>query len=231
METQQHKKVLFICYSFSGQTRGLMLHMEKGLEESGISLTSERLETSAPLHFPFGSIRKTVVMMLLTFFRYRVPIKPLSQKCQDNYDLIILAGPTWSYNPSGPVLSLFDRDGATLFKNQTVIPLISCRGYWRVHWLGLKSLLKKHKASVPNRIIFTHPSKEPWRTIGVFLKLAGRSPETSKTIGKHYHKYGHIKEQQKEAFRFGSELGKALINNLPLENINFRTPPTGCNPD
>ena len=82
-------------------------------------------------------------MMMLTFFRKRIPIAPLSDKCKGRFDLMILAGPTWSYHPSGPVLSLLDRNDSTLFANQTVISLISCRGYWRMHWFGLRALLKK----------------------------------------------------------------------------------------
>ncbi|MBU0909428.1 MAG: hypothetical protein KJ717_07650, partial [Proteobacteria bacterium] len=177
-----------------------------------------------PLRFPFGSIRATVIMMLLTFFRKRIPIAPLSDKCKGRFDLIILAGPTWSYQPSGPVLSLLDRDGSTLFANQTVISLISCRGYWRMHLIGLRALLNKKGASVVNRIVFTHPSREPWRTIGVFMKIAGRSPERSKFIGRYYPRYGHEKNQLEEASRFGAMLGQALIEGKDLASLNFQTP-------
>ncbi|MCB2184138.1 MAG: hypothetical protein KQH63_19105 [Desulfobulbaceae bacterium] len=228
MNSLTAKKVLLIYFSLSGQTSSLVAQVANGLRDTGISTTIERLRPVTPMQFPFKSVPSTVLMMLLTFFRKRIPIEPLSPKCQDSYDLIILAGPTWSYHPSGPVLSLLDRDGRDLLSGQTVIPLISCRGYWRMHWYGLCSLLKKHDASVVNSIIFTHPSKEPWRTIGVFLKLSGKSPEKSKIIGKHYCKYGHVKEQQKEACRFGAEIGKALIDSHPLQNLNFQTPLTGC---
>ena len=163
-------------------------------------------------------------MMLITFFRNRVPIAPLSDKVLEKYDLIILAGPTWSYHPSGPILSLCKFEGHRLFPKQTVLPVISCRGYWRMHWFGLRHLLAKHSARIPNKIVFSHPSKEPWRTIGVFLKLAGKSPERSKLMGRVYPKYGHTKDQHEEAFRFGKMIGTALREGNPIEELNFRTP-------
>ncbi len=223
-----NKKILFICFSLSGQTSSLLARFAKGIESTGISVTTERLHPMQQIHFPFRSIWSTFVMMMATFFRRRVPIKPLSEKCSKQYDLIIIAGPTWSYNPSGPILSLFDRDGKKIFSEQNVIPFISCRGYWRMHWFGLKSLLKKNNATIPNRIIFTHPSKEPWRTLGVFLKLAGKSPEKHPFLSKHYPRYGHSKTQQEEAHRFGTLLGEAMIKNTKLDSLNFRTANSGC---
>ena len=224
METTTAKKILFISFSLSGQTSNLVARMASGLEAAGVEGTIERLRPLKPLRFPFGSIRATVLMMLLTFFRKRVPIAPLSEKCRQSYDLMVLAGPTWSYHPSGPVLSLLDRDDSGLFAGVTVIPLISCRGYWRMHWFGLRALLRKHGAVVVNCIVFTHPSREPWRTLGVFLKLAGRCPEKSKFLGRYYPRYGHEKRQLEEAFRFGVLLGEALTAGRDLAALDFQTP-------
>lgn len=216
--------MLLIFYSFSGQTIGLLNRLTVGLKENNVKVVQERLRPITPPKFPIGNVPATVWMMLYTFFRRRMPIRELSAVATENFDLILLAGPTWSYNPSGPVLSLFDRDGRRLFNNKQVIPLISCRGYWRMHWYGLRHLLKRCGAIVPNRIVFSHPNKEPWRTIGVFLKLAGKNPERALWIGNHYLRYGHSRNQRDEAYRFGLQIGEALQGGTPLENINFITP-------
>ena len=185
----------------------------------------EKLRPVEHLKFPVGSYGRTIVMMLTTFLRRRVPIKILSPSVTTGkFDLIILAGPTWSYNPSGPVLSLLDRDSPILFKGRTVIPLISCRGYWRLHWYGLRQLLQKCGAHVPNLIVFSHPNKEPWRTIGVFLKIAGKNPERSKRFGKFYSRYGHSRKQRDEAWRFGLQIGEALRRGRDLSELEFHTP-------
>ncbi|MGV1097784.1 hypothetical protein ACUUL3_00025 [Thiovibrio sp. JS02] len=207
---QHAAKVLIIYYSFSAQTAGLVHRLSAGLAGQGVEVSEERLQPLKQLKFPIGTVPATLAMMLTTFLRIRIPIQPLGSVCQQPHDLIILAGPTWSYNPSGPVLSLLDRDGKRLFAGRQVLPLISCRGYWRMHWLSLRWQLARCGATVVNRMIFAHPSKEPWRTIGVFLKLAGRVPEKGRIVGRYYPRYGHCKEQQEEAFRFGGQIGRTL---------------------
>jgi hypothetical protein len=221
----QKKKILILYYSYSSQTKNLLQAMTDGLEQYPVSVSRQRLEPVSRQQFPIGSIPKTFWKMLLTFFRQRVPIKPLPEHCFNRYDLVILAGPTWSYNPSGPVLSLFDRDGKQLFDGQLVLPLISCRGYWRMHWWGLKSLLNKCGATVPNLIVFSHPSKEPWRTLGVFLKLAGKVPERIAWMEKHYRKYGHTRAQLAEAVNFGRQIGATISGDGDLASLDFKTLP------
>lgn len=217
------QRILVLYYSFSSQTKNLVQSLLDGMAEYEAEIVCERLVPTIPQHFPIGTIPKTFKKMIVTLFRQRIPIEPLPEHCFERYDLIILAGPTWSYNPSGPVLSLLDRDGERLFAQQTVIPVISCRGFWRMHWWGIKSLLKNLGARVPNGIIFTHTSKEPWRTIGVFLKLAGETPERMSWMQDHYPKYGHTREQIAEARRFGELIGRAVTQGDELERLVFNT--------
>ena len=218
------KRILIIYFSFSSQTNNLIHSLEQGLKKNNVEVLSERLVPVTQLRFPVGTILGTLRMMVITFFRKRFPIEPISPQCFDNYDLIMLAGPTWSYNPSGPVLSLFDRDGERLFKDKFVLPLISCRGYWRVHWWGLKGYLSKKGAKVVNLIVFCHPNPEPWRTIGVFLKLAGRVPEKKSWLADKYRKYGHARNQLTEANRFGQMIGKELAQGgKNIHQLNFDT--------
>ena len=220
------KRVLVVSYSYSHQTRNLLKGLIRGLEEEGVDLTWERVSTVQALRFPIGTIPSTVVMMLKTFLRKRYPIKPLKPIVFKQWDMIILAGPTWSYNPSGPILSLLDRDGEKLFSGQSVLPLISCRGYWRVHFWGLHSLLKKCGAKIIcSPIVFSHPTPEPWRTIGVFLKLAGKDPEVGTSwFGKFYPKYGHSRIQMERAYRLGRELGHDIMSGTKPSELQFQAP-------
>ena len=216
-------QVLFIYYSFSGQTGVLINRMAAGMKEQGVEVFFEKLKPVHHLRFPLNSILRTYIMMFTTLIRKRVPIHELSDKCRHDYNLIILAGPTWSYNPSGPVLAFLDRDGKDVLDGRSVVPLISCRGYWKLHWWGLRRKLEQCDANIMNIIAFSHPCPEPWRTIGVFLKIAGRNPERSHFLGKHYSRFGHSNEQMEEAVRFGEQIGEALKGKLPLEAINFQT--------
>ena len=218
------KRILILSYSFSGQISCLTRRLKFGLESQGHQVFKERLEPSVPLKFPTASTFACLRMMVITLFRHRVAIPPLSDMTNQHFDLIILAGPTWSYNPSGPILYLLDHYGKKLFHGKTVLPLISCRGYWRMHWLGLKKILTHCGANVPNCLVFSHPSKEPWRTIGVFMKIAGKAPEHAAFLRGHYKKFGHSKEQQDEAERLGILIGKALREGTSLTNLKLQTP-------
>jgi hypothetical protein len=217
------KKVLLIYFSFSGQTGVLINRFAAGLKEQGVEVFFEKLKPVKHLRFPVGGIFRTFVMMFTTFLRIRVPIQELSSKCDQEYDLIVLAGPTWSYNPSGPVLSFLDKYGKEVLGGREVLPLISCRGYWKIHWKGLRKKLQKCGAHFSNLIAFTHPNPEPWCTIGVFLKIAGKKPERSGFIGKYYDRFGHSNDQMEEARRFGMQIGESLKGNTQLAEIDFQT--------
>ena len=220
---KKNPQVLFLYFSFSGQTGVLVNRLAAGLKEQGVEVFFEKLKPVRHLRFPVGGILRTFVMMFTTFCRIRVPIRELSPKCDREYDLIILAGPTWSYNPSGPVLSFLDRYGSEVLGGHEVLPLISCRGYWKLHWWGLRRKLRRCGAHIPNMMAFTHPNPEPWCTIGVFLKIAGKNPERSGFISKHYDRFGHSNMQMEEALRFGVQIGESLKGNTQLAAINFQT--------
>ncbi len=219
------KRVLIIFYSLSSQTRNLIRALVSGLEEQGVEVTRESLQPVKPIHFPLGGYYKTVKMMVLTCFRMRLAIEPLNDVCNQDYDLVIVAGPTWSYNPSSPVLSFLDRDGKQVLAGRLVLPLISCRGYYRFHAWGLKRLLKKCGAKVLSPFVVTHTTEEPWRTIGVFLKLAGKVPEAGKSWIHHYYpKYGHSRAQIQDVKKIGKEIGSALSGDEDLSTLSFPLP-------
>ena len=203
--------VLIIYYSLSGQSRGLVNLFAAGLRDEGVSVTVEKLKASERVVFPFKSTIHTIRMMVTTFFRLRIPIKPLNTICFSPYNLIVLAGPTWSYNPCGPILSLFDRDGTMLFAGKRVLPLISCRGYYRLHNYLLRRELLKMGAHLEESLILNHPVEEPWSTIGVFLKSSGYHPEKMDLLKNHYKHYGHTKDQLKKVREHGQDTAKRLL--------------------
>ncbi len=220
------KRILILSYSHSNQTRNLLKQLVAGLEKSDIDIFWERLAPEQELRFPIGTIPLTLLMMTQTFLKKRYPVKQLNSKVFDKWDLVIVAGPTWSYSPSGVILSMLDRDGEALIAGQDVLPFISCRGYWRVHFWRLRTLLKKIGArNVCDPIVFKHPTPEPWNTIGVFLKLAGQMPERGKGwFRKYYPKYGHSREQMETAVEVGQKLGEYIIDGQQAEEIHFTTP-------
>jgi len=223
IDTPNPPRVLIVYYSYSGQTAGLLNNFTIGLKSQGVDVVVEKLRPLNPPRFPLGAFLPTFKMMFTTSIRQRLAIREPGAAVWAACDLLVLAGPTWSYNPSGPILDLIDRFGPRLFKGRIVLPLISCRGYWRMHWLGLRRLLLACGAEVPNRIIFSHPAPEPWRTIGVFLKIVGKAPERSRLFGRFYKRFGHSREQLTEAERLGAIVGAALGKGQPMDGLDLHS--------
>ncbi len=149
-------------------------------------------------------------MMARTFVRTSTPIERLPEDLCLHVDYIILAGPTWSYNPSGPVLAML-RNQREVFTGKNIIPFISCRSYWRCHYLQVCHFLKNTSRKIYAPVVFCHVGKEPWRTLGVFLKLAGKKPEVSNSwFTKGYKKFGHSKLQIAHAKELGKLYGDAI---------------------
>jgi hypothetical protein len=207
-------RVLIIYFSLSGQSRGLINLFAAGLRSKGVTVVIEQLQPQNRIGWPFGTIHRTLWMMLVTFLRRRTPIQPVSPACFHSYDLVVLAGPTWSYTPSGPILSLLDRYGQRIFNGQRVVPLISCRGYYRHHQWILKRMLHRFTDLVENALVFRHPVREPWSTFGVFLKSAGFRPEKIALLASHYQRFGHTRQQLLAAKARGEKLGQRLRESL-----------------
>lgn len=203
---QRTPRVCIIYFSLSGQSRGLVNLLAAGIRSQGGEVFIEQIVASQRIGFPFNSVFKTVLMMVLTFFRKRVNILPVSSACYGSWDLFILAGPTWSYNPSGPVLDFLDRFGKPLLRDKTAVPLISCRGFYRMHQRVLSTMLRRCGALPDPAIVFSHPVKEPWSTIGVFLKSAGFRPERLPFLARHYRHFGHNVDQLLEIRERGEQI-------------------------
>ncbi len=100
----------------------------------------------------------------------------------------------------------------SFFKDKQVVPCISCRGYWRTHFYQLRYMLKQRGAEVLAPLVFLHGGREPWRTVGVFLKIAGRMPESKRSwLTRYYPRYGHGRGQVERARTLGEEYGKKLL--------------------
>ena len=208
----KRKRVLIVFYSFTQQTRILLKKFVEGLEGEGVEVALERLEPVDPYTFPFKTNFRLAAAMVRTFFRRRTTIHPVSDICFEDWDCIVLAGPTWSYHPSGPMLDFLDRYGQQVCTGKMVIPFISCRSYWRLHYWTIKHRLKRYNAKPAEPIVFLHPIREPWRFIGLVLQLRGKMVRKDNSwFRKHYPGYGHSKRQGDMAKEEGKRIAQRLL--------------------
>ena len=206
------KRVLIVFYSFSRQTKLMLNKFIEGLECEGVEVTVQKLNPVSPYEFPFRSYCGILKATVETFFRKRFEIEPIEDKCYADWDRVILAGPTWSFHPSGPILEFLKRFGHDVCSGQDVIPFISCRAYWRLNNRELGRRLKKLDARVADPIVFTHLISEPWRTIGLIMQLRGKMVRKENSwFRKRYPGYGHNKEQGHIALDEGRQLARMLM--------------------
>lgn len=206
------KRVLVVYYSYTQQTKVQLKKFISGLECAGIEVSLERLEPVKPYEFPFKTNLRLLVAMMLAFFQKPMAIRPVSRDCLGSWDCIVLAGPTWSYYPSGPVLGFLERYGREVCGGRVVIPFISCRSYWRLHYWTLKRRLEGFGCDVQKPVIFMHPQKEPWRFIGLILQLRGKIPRRENSwFRQRYPGYGHSKEQGIVAREEGGKTAEKLL--------------------
>ena len=204
--------MLIIYYSFTQQTRLLLKSFVEGLEGEGIEVVLEKLEPVAPYNFPFKTNLRLAKAMIGTFLRSRMTIQSVNEKCFMDWDCIVLAGPTWSYHPSGPMLDFLARYGKQVCAGKMVIPFISCRSYWRLNYWTIKQRLLQAGARTAQPIVFVHPIKEPWRFIGLILHLRGKMVRNKKSwFRKQYPAYGHSKTQGIESKAAGQQVALTLL--------------------
>lgn len=205
------KKVLIIYYSFSQQTRLLVKSLAAGFQEGGVEVCFERLQPEESYPFPFKSNLSLAKAMIQTFFRRRLRIREPVESCFSDWDLVVLAGPTWSYQPSGPILDFFDRFGEKVCRGKRVFIVISCRSYWRLHYWLLKRKLKQYNCTEISPMIVEHPTPEPFRFIGLVLQLRGKMIRKENSwFRKHYPGYGHDKAQLEEAYAHGRRIAREI---------------------
>jgi len=183
----------------------------KGLEEGGAEVWIEQLRPLQPLPFPTGSYFKAFRLMTAAFFRRPVAISQPDRRCYGRWDLVICAGPTWSYNPSGPMLYFLETYAGELLAQQSVVPLICCRTYWRLHERVMRRLLLAAGSRVLQPVVFRHPLPGFWCAIGVFVKLAGKMPRFLRPIlQSHCPRFGFTAQQIDEAKAIGRKLAQSL---------------------
>ncbi|MGL1930637.1 MAG: hypothetical protein OCC45_02625 [Desulfotalea sp.] len=210
MTDMSKPRVAIIYYSLSQQTKRIVDSFRDGLVACDVEVDLCPIEPLKPLSLPLHSNLSLFKAMWRPFWRKRCKIKPPILK-DNNYDHIILAGPTWSYQPSAPILSFLDEYGEKYLSGKTVSFLISCRSFWRTHYWALRSQCKRVGAYPEKASVFEHFTNEPWCTLGLILRLRGiHHSKLPLWFQKRYPSYGHSEDQVIAAHKDGVLLGEEL---------------------
>jgi hypothetical protein len=143
------KKILVIYFSQSGQQLSILKSLIKPLESEGHEVHIEKIEPVESYPFPWSAYQFFNAFPE-TFFQEPLPLKSLSQKAYENYDLIIIGYQPWFLSPSRPISSFLQSDaGKRILNHRNVVTILGCRNMW----LGAQEKVKRRLLNAEARLV------------------------------------------------------------------------------
>ncbi len=205
------KKVLVVHFSQTDQLTQVVRNVCAPLESADqISVHYERIEPEKPYPFPWG------FFSFLDAFPESVyldppPIKPLSLKGDEAFDLVIIAYQVWFLSPSLPITAfLKSEEGKRLLAGKPVVTVIACRNMWLMAQEKVKALLQQAGARLLDNValvdqgnsLLTFITTPRWLLTGNKGSEDGLLPPA-----------GIPEEEIRRSARFGHALVDALAQN------------------
>jgi len=143
--------VLFVYFTYTGQTLKVVDTMSGVLRDRGCDVTSAAIEFTDPRyerrfqHFPMKRPFLEVVAMIPAELRRRpATIGIPDTVTEERYDFVIIGAPTWWLSTDVPMRSFLESPTAAQVLDKTPFTaVITCRRYWKhniktVRRLGIK---------------------------------------------------------------------------------------------
>ncbi len=169
-----HKRVLAIYYTQSGQMGEIMHSFTTPLMESGELVETVMIKPVVNYNFPWTGKRFFAVMPSCVL-GVAEPLKPLELK-EHSYDLIIIGYQPWFLSPSIPCHSLLQNpEFRALIKDTPIITISAARNMWINAFVRVRSTLRESGAKLVGNIALVdrHPNMVSFVTIFYWM-LSGK---------------------------------------------------------
>jgi hypothetical protein len=170
-------KVLFVYFTYSQQTLGVVEAMACVMRERGCDVALARIEFTDPRYtdlfsnFPFKHAYPAVARMpspQLGLATGQIRVPDIVQEC--DYGLVCIASPTWWFNPCMPIRSFLQSDLArTVLAGKRFAVVVVCHRYWKNNLATLKALGIKQGGKFVDAIHFIAAGG----SVGSMLALMG----------------------------------------------------------
>lgn len=236
------KKVLVVYYSQTEQLTQVIRNICAPLENAAqIDVHYERIEPQQPYPFPWSFFR------FLDAFPESVyldppPIKPLSLKGDEEFDLILVAYQVWFLSPSLPITAFLKSEvGKQLLAGKPVVTVIACRNMWLMAQEKVKMLLQQAGARLLDNValvdqghsLLTFITTPRWLltgnkgTRGGLLPPAGIAEEAIRRSARFGHALvdglAHDLERGERPMLEGLQAVDVDIRLIPSEKIGTRS--------
>lgn len=146
------KKILVVYYTQSGQQLSIIRSLTKPLTEAGHIIHIEEIQPVEKYPFPWSAYQFFNAFPE-TFHQKPLPLKSLSPKAFDHYDLVIIGYQPWFLTPSRPISSfLQSEEGKRILKSKHVVTILGCRNMWLGAQEKVKRRLKEAEATLSGHI-------------------------------------------------------------------------------
>ena len=133
------KRILIVYYTQSGQLLSILESLVKPLIHAGHTIHFEEIQPEERFPFPWTSYQFFNAFPEV-FSQKPQPLRSISTKAGNGYDLIILGYQPWFLTPSRPVSSFLQSDDARrILMNKPIVTVLGCRNMW----LGAQEKVKR----------------------------------------------------------------------------------------
>jgi len=149
------KRVLVLYYSQTGQQLSILQSLAAPIIAAGHDVHYEVILPVEKFPFPWSAFQFFNAFPE-TFQQKPLPLKPVSDRAFEPYDLVVLGYQPWFLTPSRPISSFLQSDeGKRVLANKNVVTILGCRNMWlgaqekvKQRLLDAKARLKGHIALV-----------------------------------------------------------------------------------
>jgi menaquinone-dependent protoporphyrinogen IX oxidase len=217
MTTTDRPSVLFVYFTYTGQTQKLVDTMAEVLESRGCDVTKAAIEFTDPRyekrfqHFPMKRPFLEVVAMIPAELRRRpATIGIPAAVSEGTYDFVIVGAPTWWLSTDVPMRSFLESSTASkLLNGKPFTAAVTCRRYWKHNMKSVRRLGAKQGGTYTEGIHFRYQGGQV-RSLLSLLSFLG--------TGEYREKYHGVKipptnlqdSHLEEARRFAGDVAARL---------------------
>ena len=192
MTTTDRPSVLFVYFTYTGQTQKLVDTMAEVLESRGCDVTKAAIEFTDPRyekrfqHFPMKRPFLEVVAMIPAELRRRpATIGIPAAVSEGTYDFVIVGAPTWWLSTDVPMRSFLESSTASkLLNGKPFTAAVTCRRYWKHNMKSVRRLGAKQGGTYTEGIHFRYQGGQV-RSLLALLSFLG--------TGEYREKYHGVK--------------------------------------
>ena len=139
MSAETHPSVLFVYFSYTGQTLKLVETMTEVLEARGCDVTQAAIEFTDPRyetrfeHFPMKRPFLEVVAMIPAELRRKPATIHIPESVSaGRFDYVVVGAPTWWLSTDVPMRSFLESaEAANQLRDTPFTAAVTCRRYWK----------------------------------------------------------------------------------------------------